>query len=259
MSETSKLDRRTVLKTIGGASATAALGGSALLAATTPAAAKAVLNVDISGTTLSNDAGHLNYVGAGVSKVLTWEGFDVPVKYIGFKHEISTDANTDGWHRLYPSPGNADDPDGFAVSPELPDWSGYGDDETVTEYTTDVNDYPEGTTGTIEAGVEWEVINDTGEPGSYPAFGYDGNGPQDPAQWASDLSEGADGASNTSTVTWKSTLRFYEDTDGSGGYIQVSDSDGIDQIIGEDTFDVKVTNEIGDTSGSGETGTTSSG
>jgi len=252
------IDRRTVLKTATGAGAAALAGGGAFLALTGSAAASATLNVTVGDTQIANDAGHLNYVGVDVDKTITWEGYDVPVKYIGFKHEVAADSNSEGWHQLYPTPGAADDPDGFAVSPELPDWSNYGDDEAVTSYTTDANDYPEGTTGEAVAGVAWEIINDTGEPGSYAGFGYDGGGPQDPAEWASELSEGEDGAVNETTVQFKSTLRFYEGIE-DGDYIQISGDDGIGEVDGEDSFLVTVTNENGTTSGSTEDGTSDSG
>lgn len=246
------LTRRNALKGIGGLAGAGAIG----LAMTGSAAAQASIDVNIKGSKISNDAGHVNYIGVDVSKTIKWSNFDKPVKYIGFKHEIALSSNDEGWHRLYPAPGAADDKqgDGFAVSPELPDWSNFGDDEQVKQYTTDANHYPDGTTGKALAGIEWEVINDTGEPGSYAEFGYDGGGPQDPANWADDVSVSEDGVEKDREVRFKSTLRFYDENKN-----VIADEDGIGEIEGQDTFVVTVTNEDGTMSGTGESGDSTTG
>jgi len=251
-----RLTRRTALKGLGGAVGTAIVGGAGISAFAGSAAAQASLDTNITGTEISNDAGYVNYVGLNADKVIDWKNFDVPVKYIGFKHEIALENNNEGWHQLYPAPGDADnwDDDGFVTSPELPDWSGYGDDEEVTQYATDVNHGTEGTTGRAKAGVEWEIINDTGDPGSYAGFGYDGGGPQDPAQWADDLSVSEDGKQKQRTVTFRTTLRLY-DADKN----VIDDSNGVGEIRGENAFTVTVTNEDGTTVDSTEDGVTQAG
>jgi len=247
------ISRRGVLKVTGGIAGAGILGGTALTALTGGAAAQASIDVNISGTEISNDAGHVNYVGLDTNKIIDWENFDVPVKYIGFKHEVALENNNDGWHRLYPAPGEADT-DGFVLSAELPDWSNYGDDETVAQYATDVNHGPDGTTGRVKAGVVWEIINDSGEPGEYAEFGYDGSGVQDPAKWASDLSVTQDGKQEQRTVTFRTTLRFYD-----ADKTVIADSDGVGEIQGTNPFTVTVTNEGGTTSDSQSTGSTQAG
>jgi len=252
MSEHTTLDRRTVLKTIGGASATAALGGSALLAATTPAAASASLNVNIDNTTYSGDQGDLDWVGVDAEKTIKWDGFDVPVHYIGFKHELSTDANKDGWHVLY-----GDGSGGPAISAHLDDWrhkdGGHGgtwasDDEYVSSHGGDKGEY---LTGEAHAGVKWEIVND----GTWHDYGYANGGPQTPPEWASDLSESDDGATNTSTITWKTTLSFY--TDDGGTPVQITGDDGVPEVVGMDDITVTVTNEGGQITSSSDGNTTS--
>jgi len=246
MSEQSSVDRRTVLKTITGAGATAALGGGALLTMTGGAAAKAVLSANISGTTYSGDEGDLDWVGADVEKVLYWDGFDVPLEYINFRHEITlSDGGTTNWHVLY------DD-----MTDHLENWSSDGDGsdgwggpgEYIASYTGDKQD---GLEGEMHANVHWAIISDGTHPPEWDSV-------QKEVDWTATLSEGVDGESNTTTVKWKTTLEFYTE-DADGNPVQISPDDGVAQVVGEDTFDVKVTNEIGDTSGSGETGTTSSG
>lgn len=241
------MNRRNVLKGLGGTVALAGVGGAGLAAFTGGAAAQASIDISIDGTTISNDRGSVDYVGVDVSKTIEWDGFDVPVKHIGFKHDVATGANSEGWHTLY----------GEKVSPALPDWSNYGDDEAVEEYTTDEPSKPDGTKGRAVAGIVWEVINDTGDPGSYAEFGYDGGGVQDPAQWASDLSVSDDGTSASHQVTMRTTLRFYEGTDSDGNYVQITSDDGIPEVSGEGAFTVEVVNEASTTSGTTEDGTSS--
>lgn len=244
MSDSSRLNRRSVLKGLGATGLAAGAGGLGILATTGGAAAQAALDITINDAKVSNDRGEVDYVGVNLDKTITWDGFDVPVKYIGFKHEVATDANSKGWHTLY----------GEKVSAELPDWSNYGDDESVDTYTTDESDKPDGTKGTATAGVQWEIINGSGNPGQYAGFGYDGNGPQDPAAWASDLSVAEDGTVQTHQVRWKTTLYFYEGTDADGNYVQVSEDDGVPSLSGEERFDVTVTNETAELTGSETSG-----
>jgi hypothetical protein len=243
MTANSRLTRRNALKGLGSAATVGLLGGGAYFA-TGLGAAQASIDITITDTNISNDRGEVNWVGVDVDKTIQWDGFDVPLKYIGFKHEVSTDANSKGWHTLY----------GERVSPALPDWSNFGDDEAVPLYTTDEANKADGTEGEAFAGIVWEIINDTGEPGSYAAFGYDGGGTQDPAQWASDLSVGTDGGSATHQVTMKTTLNFYKSQNDDGTYNQITEANGVPGVSGEGSFVVTVTNESG-TSSTSEGGT----
>lgn len=245
------IDRRSVLKGLGGA---AALGtvGTAAFAGTT--GAQASIDMSINDATVTNDRGEVDFVGVDMDKTIAWDGFDTPLKYIGFKHEVATDANKKGWHTLYPKPGNANGPNGDAVSASLPDWSNYGDDESVDSYTTDESEKPDGTKGTATAGIEWEIINGTGDPGQYSGFGYSGGGVQDPAAWASDLSVTGDGQSKTHRVRFRTTLYFYSGKDADGNLVQFTDADGVPSQTGTAAFYVTVTNETAELTGTQSTG-----
>jgi len=251
------ISRRGALKATGGALGAAIVGGAGLTAMTGGAAAQASIDVSIDDTAISNDRGELDYVGLDLNKAVTWDGFDIPVHYIGFKHEITlSDGGDTDWHQLYPADGN------WAVSDHMVEsewWDSYGsDDEQVVNYETDVNDKPRGTKGTAEMGFTWEVIND----GTWHDYGYPTGGPQVPAQWADKLSvPGDDAGTKTTTVKFRTTLRFYTDDDGDPTTKDpqlIEEDDGMPEIQGMDTFDVTVTNETGTLSGS-ETGSSTSG
>jgi hypothetical protein len=247
------IDRRTVLRGIGATGLAAGVGGAALLAATGGAAAQASIDMTINDATVSNDRGDLDFVGVNLTKTITWDGFDKPVKYIGFKHEVATDANKKGWHTLYPSTQETG-PNGDVISDKLPGWEDYGNDESVDEYTTDESTKPDGTKGTATAGIEWEIINGSGEPGQYASFGYDGGGVQDPAAWASDLSVSGDGVSKTHRVRFRTTLYFYSGKDADGNLVQFTEADGVPSQTGTGTFYVTVTNETAELTGTESTG-----
>lgn len=236
----SRLTRRTALKGIGGVTGAALAGGTGLAALSGGAAAQAAFDLTINGTEISNDQGDVSFVGVNAQKTVAWDGFDVPLRYIGFRHEISIeDGGTTGWHTLY------DD-----ISGRLDEWSGEGDSngwggdgEYVASHGGDKADYLK---GVAKADIQWEVINDTGEPGSYADFGYDGGGVQDPAQWASNLSVDADGATQKRVIKWKTTLTFYTEDD-AGERVQITDDDGVSELTATERFAVTVTNEEGTT------------
>jgi hypothetical protein len=236
----SSLTRRTALKGLGGVTGAALAGGTGLAALTGGAAAQASFDLNITGTTISNDQGDVSYVGVDATKTIAWDGFDVPLRYVGFKHEITIeDSGSTDWHTLYEG-----------VSGRLTDWSGDGDSdgwggdgEYVDSHGGDKADYLK---GTAKADIQWEIINDTGEAGSYPDFGYDGGGVQNPAQWAGRLSVDADGATEKRVVKWKTTLTFYTEND-AGERVQVTDDDGVSELTATERFGVTVTNEDGTT------------
>lgn len=231
----SRLTRRTALKGLGGVTGAALAGGTGLAALSGGAAAQATFDLSIDGTTISNDQGDVSFVGVDAEKTVAWDGFDVPLRYIGFTHEITIeDGGQTDWHTLY------DDVSGRLDDSE---WSDFGGDgEYVASHGGDKADYLE---GVAKADIQWEIINDTGDPGSYPDFGYDGGGVQDPAQWASRLSVDADGTTEKRVVKWKTTLTFYTEEDGER--VQVTDDDGVAQLTATERFGVTVTNEEGTT------------
>lgn len=249
-----RLNRRSILKGLAGAGAVAGVGGAGFLAATGGAAAAVELDVSIGDTTIANDEGDVDYVAVDVDKVLEWENFDVPLRYIGFRHEITLDDGGDtGWHVLYDN-----------MSGRLTDWSSQGDGSdgwggpgeyvgahSNADHEGNDPEASEYTTGTAYADVSWAIISD----GSHPA-GYDSV--QTPVNWTGRLAEAEDGTTTTHTVRWRTTLTFYTE-DGDGNAVQVTDADGVPSVQGEDSFDVTVTNEAGGTTGSSETGSSTAG
>lgn len=247
--KTTDIDRRTVLKTAGGAAATLTVGGAGFAALSGSAAATAVLDVSIADTSYSGDQGLVDWLGVEVDKTLQWDGFDVPLRYIGFKHEITLDNATaerdTPYHVLY------DD-----MSGRLSDWStqGSGSDgwggpgEYIASHNGDKADYLK---GEAHADIKWAIISNGGHPSDWASV-------QTPVDWTDILSVDSDGATDGDTVKWRSTLTFYTE-DGDGNPVQVAEDDGVPSVTGEDTFVVDVTNEESDTSGSTEDGTSTAG
>jgi len=236
------LDRRTVLKGLGGAATVGAVGGGSLVL-TGGAAAQAQFDATITDTTLSNDQGDLDWLGVSLDKTISWDGFDVPVAYIGFTHDITIqDSGSTPWHTLYDM-----------VSDKLTNWSskGSGSDgwggpgEYVSTYTGDKS--VDGLKGEAHADVKWAVISDGSHPSGYESV-------QTPVDWTSRLSAGEDGTTESNTLKWRTTLTFYEDNSGSPS--QIAESDGVPEVEATETFDVAVTNEdssITSTSSGGST------
>lgn len=235
-----QLDRRTALKGLGTLAAVGA-GAGGLAALTGGAAAAIQLDASISDTSYSGDQGDVDYVAVDIDKTINWDGFDEPLRYIGFRHEITLDdGGSTPWHVLYDQ-----------RSDRLTDWSsqGSGGDgwggpgEYIDSHGGDKADYLK---GTAKADVSWAIISD----GSHPS-GYDSV--QTPVDWTATLSEGGDGVTTTHTVRWKTTLTFYTE-DSNGDPVQIDPNDGVAEVVGQTTFDVTVTNEAGETDGSGESG-----
>jgi len=244
MKQDSPISRRGVLKATGGVAGAALVGGAGLAAMTGGASAQASFDLNISdAATLSNDEGKLHWVGVDAQKIIEWDGFDVPVEYIRFKHEIALAGETD-WHVLY---------DGR--SGHLNDWSGKddsngwgGDGEYVTEYTGDETD---GTKGRAVADVQWEIISD----GDYDN-GYGTNVPN-PADWTEQMSVKMDGASAQHEIKWRTTLTLYTENS-NGKAVEITDDDGAQLPQTTERFVVPVNNEegvpTGDTEGSSQSG-----
>lgn len=241
-----RLDRRSVLKGLAGAGAVAGVGGAGFLAATGGAAAAIELDASITDTSYSGDQGDVDWVAVEIDKTLNWDGFDVPLRYIGFKHEITLDdGGSTPWHVLYDN-----------MSGRLTDWSSEGDGsdgwggpgEYIESHGGDKAEY---LTGVAKADVAWAIISDGSHPAEYDSV-------QTPVDWTGTLSEAQDGATTTHTVRWKTTLTFYTE-DSEDAPVQITPDDGVSEVVGETSFDVTVTNEGGETTGSGESGSSTVG
>lgn len=237
--------RRDLLKAAGGIGAASTLGIGGLAAFTGGAAATAQLDVSINGTSYSGDQGDVDWLGVDIEKVMNWDGFDVPLRYIGFKHEITIeDGGETDWYVLYDK-----------MSARLTDWSSKDDGsdgwggpgEYIASHGGDKGDYLK---GEMHANVQWAIISDGSHPADYDSV-------QDPVDWTANLSVSEDGVTKTRTIKWKTTLTFYtEDADGNA--VQVQSDDGVPEVVGGTSFDVAVTNEESVSDGS-ETGSSTVG
>lgn len=233
------INRRNVLKGLGGTLGVAAIGGTGLLAATGSAAAQAQFDIDLDGTTYTGDQGLVDVVGVDATKTITWENFDVPVRYIRFKHEITIEdgGNTD-WHTLYDK-----------RSDRLTDWSSKGSGSDgwggPGEYASnDGGDKQDWLNGKAYADVHWAVITD---PADYEPNGAHSEwaSVQTPAEWAEQISVDEDGQTKVRTIKWKTTLTFYTENE-NGKAVEIAEDDGVTTVTGTDRFSVTVTNEQSD-------------
>jgi hypothetical protein len=232
MFKDSPVSRRGVLKGAAGISGAALAGGAGLAALTGGAAAAASIDISINGSEYSGDQGLVDYVGVDMSKKIVWKNFDVPVRYIDFKHQITIEDGGDtDWHTLYEG-----------RSGRLTDWSGKGDSkgwggdgEFIASHGGDKADY---LNGDARADVHWAVIVD---PTASDYGGYD-TGTPTPAEWAEKMSVDQDGNTEIRTIKWKTTLEFYTEND-NGKAVQVSSDDGVPSVQGTERFNVTVTNQ----------------
>lgn len=210
--------RRTVLKTAAGATAAATVGGGAILATTGTAAAQ---SYSIDNTSVTLDDGQVSYVDVQADSTVSWDGYDVPVKYLEFVAEVRVPHAETGWHELH-----------NGVSGELPDgWSGDGDSEGYGGPGEYVVSYG-GTHGEVHTNVDWRVI------------GTEGKSVETPLDAADTLAVPGDGDTTTFTVQKRSTVRFLD-----ASQSVIPDSEGVSESVETATFDVTVTNQPSQTGG----------
>lgn len=243
------MERRSVLKTIGGIG----IAGSIGLGATTftGGAAASSSSLNIKGSTLSNDDGDVTQVGVSIDHTASWDGFDEAVDAVAYRDVIKA-VNGDGSirasHVLY---DNTDAP------VLLDNWSsdGSGDDGWggPGEHTSGP-----GTSGDVNATLDWTVLAENPsnasksveKPGDIDAFGLD---------------NGEDGTDKNVKLRYVKQVSFYA-TDSSGSYTSDDGSTTLALMGGDDgtrrrttsegDFTVTVTNE-GATTSSGGTGSSS--
>ncbi|MFT7953714.1 hypothetical protein, partial [Salmonella enterica] len=71
------IDRRSVLKGLGGAAALGTVGTAAFAGS---GAAQASMDIQVDGTSYSGDQGKVDWFGVDLVKWLEWDGYDVPVR-----------------------------------------------------------------------------------------------------------------------------------------------------------------------------------
>lgn len=244
------MERRSLLKTIGGigAASAAGLGGMAALGGSAAAVSQ---GLNIGNSQVSNDDGDLSEVIVNLDHTVEWDGFDVGVDAISYTDVISiTDGSgTDlGAYTLY---------DGAPVDlTEIVNGNWGGPGETGSIYATDEDNSSPGANalaGSVSADVNWTVLTDQSNTPS-------ANSVQTPAvigQDVGNLDNNTDGSDRTFTVTFEKTISFYtENTDGS--YTQMADGDGtVAQTTAAGSFQVTVGNESATTTAGSSNGSSS--
>lgn len=228
------MQRRTLLKTVGGIGTASALGVGAL-ALTGGASASTSMN--ISDATAEFDDGQLSYVAVEYAGTTSWDGFDVPVKYIEFVSEIRIPDQGTGWHELNSS-----------VSGELPDgWSsdGSGSDGWggPGEYVVSYGGDEDGLEGEVHTDVYWNVVGDAGA--TDPAEGAP-RSIETPAPWQGELSVDTDGETQTVTLEKRSTVRFLD-----ADQNPIDPAEGVQETVATGQIDVTVTNAASTSGGDG--------
>lgn len=243
------MERRSVLKTIGGIGITGAIG----LGATgfTGGAAAASSKLKIRNSKVSNDDGDVTQVGVTIDHTASWDGFDRSVDAVAYRDvikEVRGNGSTGATQVLY---DNTDAP------VLLDNWSsdGSGGDGWggPDEHTTGA-----GTSGDVNAGIDWVVLAEnpgsaakSGEsPGQIGAFGLDND---------------TDGTKKTVQLRYVKQVSFYTE-DAGGAYTSDDGSTTLALMGGDDgtlrrtvskgDFKVTVGNE-GATAGSSGTGSSS--
>lgn len=198
MTENRKLDRRSVLKGLGGTAATAAVGATALVSMT--GGASATGSFDYGDATVKSDDGTVEYVAIYGDSVVKWDGFDTPAKYFDIDIDLVVEQDWDGQ-----TAAEADLHETGRVDLDNDDWGNY--DESLSG---------SGTSGDIKSGIgldengkhdstiDWHVIGDGSHDDGY------GLPPVDDRVDPSAVENGHDGETRGFTLTIKSTYTWYD-------------------------------------------------
>ena len=188
------MERRNLLKAVGGIAVTASASGVGVLAMSGGASATGggtYGNVDI-----SSDDGTVDYVAIFGNSTVEWDGFDRVATQARIVNEARVPAAESGWIQL-------NDTGKFALS-QGDSWGGSNDSVSG-----------EGTSGTIESGVgvrsngnhdpetDWHVVGS--DPDNYPLP----TNSVDP----SNLENPDDGTTNTFAVETRATYEWYDSSD----------------------------------------------
>lgn len=219
------MERRNLLKTVGGIGATATIGGLGLLAAA--GGASATGGADYEPVTVTSDDGTVDYVAIYGDSVVEWDGFESTAVEAQIVTEASVSGQSD-WTLLY-------DTGRFDLSND--DWGGANEELSGP-----------GTSGTIETAIGLDSDGNYDESTAWTIVGDGLNGyglPQNSID-SSLLEADGDGDTANFTVTVRATYTWY-------------DSDGNELLSESFTSDVPVTvnNEERTTSGAsgdGESG-----
>lgn len=244
---TPTLDRRNVLKALGGVAGVGVVGGVGLSALAGPAAAN---SFTIDPTSVTTNDGELAYVAVDVGGNLVWSGFDVPAERLRFVSKVAV-----------PDEGLGPKVLNDSVSDTFDNWSGDGDSNGWGgdgEYVESLSDPGGGAgrQGEVVTDAQWVIISDgTQDPAGYRTTFTEGS----PPDWTDTFDapdDDGDGQVNTKVTTVEKTSEVYF-LDANGNELTEIPSD-LQPISDTAAFDVTVNNEPADTSGTTD-GTSTSG
>ncbi|QKY16086.1 hypothetical protein [Halorubrum sp. CBA1229] len=238
------MERRNLLKAIGGIAATASAGGAGVIAMSGGASAQTTSTLNIAdANSISNDDGDLSEVIVSLDHEISWDGFDVGVDAVAFENRISI-VDGGGNDR---SNGEYVLQKGDPVSVQLiadGGWGGSGETGTIDAVDEDSSSAgANALAGEVNSDIQWTILADEGAPISQDSI-------QDPAiigQDIGDLDVNTDDSSTTYTITFKKIVRFYRENN-NGGYVLLDNDDGtVGKSVATGNFDVTVTNEAAST------------
>jgi len=234
------MQRRSMLKTIGGIGAASVLGSAGLLASTgSVAAASSDLTVS-DPSTVTTDAGQLKWLAVTAELRTEWDGFDEDVHYARYIDKVTLRPNSDDL--TYEINDTFTDDFGDGKSQGGDGWGGDG------EYYSAA-----GTSGFVHVDIDWGICQANRDHLYDSGYGL----PANPAPVAP-LEADSDGETMDSTVVLTKQIRLYgAGTDDSGTpnnpLTGPSSPNGVDDPTAEATIDVSVTNQAAtsDSDGSG--------
>lgn len=244
------MERRNLLKAVGGIAATASAGGVGVLAMSGGAAAQSSFSIDDSSVTL--DDGDVSKIGVELDHTVTWDGFDVPVEAASYTDTIELrDGNGSTLHSatIFDNSNNPVLLENWSTDGSGGDgWGGPG------EHTSGP-----GTQGGVNANIDWTVLSDdpnadggTESPGDINAFGIENT---------------TDGSEQDFILRYTKTVTLFTTEQNGGTAVSAADGTtvyqlGVDdgtvgEVVGQDTFTVTVGNEEATTSSGTTSGSSS--
>jgi hypothetical protein len=204
--EYSTMERRQLLKGIGGIGTLAAVGGASFLLS---GSAAATGGMDFGSASLSSDDGTVDHVAIFGDGRVEWDGFETEAKSFNIITEIGGDRlnnrvqiNESGPHDLTASSwgGSNETFSGAGTSGYIESDIGYGSGENRNE-----NSY-------------WIIVAPKGDPSqaNHPASDY---GLPMSAVEAAKYEVGTDGKTNNYNIKVHTTYQWFDDTTGSGNLI----------------------------------------
>lgn len=246
------IDRRTVLKGLGGLATVGAVGVGGMTLTGSGMAASSSLDIS-DPSAVTTDDGNIKRVTLNLSHSVSWDGFDKPVDAVAWKDTLTVRPKSDNpvTHTVYDntqSPvllenfsSKGDGSDGWGGSGE---WAEYQEGQHAKE------------SGEVHADIDWNVIVDpryAGPQSVEDPYEIDGNSVIEPT---------TDGETLKSGIEYKKALYFYTTdrskvrTDSGEKSVGLLTGDGVKKVEkASDTFTLTVTNQDSTATNTGSGGT----